>query len=126
MAEPRAGEAVADCSEADAGGKFEVLSTGKRPAIVAVEAEIWTLRAIVLSLLTSERAAKILLQLAIARSFLMSLVALSVRVLPGAVAMWSEAEDLIRPRICCKPTLVSTLDLYDENSGWRGLLLLAL
>jgi len=25
---------VADCSEADAGGKLEVLSTGKRPAMV--------------------------------------------------------------------------------------------
>lgn len=37
MADPRAGEAVADCSEADAAGKSEVLSTGKRPAIVGVE-----------------------------------------------------------------------------------------
>lgn len=43
MAEPRAGEAVADCSEPDAGGRSEVLSTGKRPAIVDVKAEVWTL-----------------------------------------------------------------------------------
>lgn len=37
MADPRAGEAVADCSEADAGGRLEVLSTGKRPAIVELK-----------------------------------------------------------------------------------------
>lgn len=42
MAVPRAGEAVADCSEAEAGGRSEVLSTGKRPAIVRLEEEVET------------------------------------------------------------------------------------
>lgn len=76
MAEPRAGDAVADCSEAEAGGKLEVLSTGKRPAIVGVEGEVWTLRAMGRSFLTSARAVEIRLQLASAGSFLMSLVVL--------------------------------------------------
>jgi hypothetical protein len=34
MAEPRAGEAVASCSALDAGGRSEVLSTGKRLAMM--------------------------------------------------------------------------------------------
>ena len=95
IAEPRAGDAVADCSVADAGGRLEVLSTGKRPAILGVEGEVRTLRAIAWSLVTSERAAKIRLQLAMARSFWRSLVvAVGWRV--GAGARCLAAEDLSR------------------------------
>lgn len=80
MADPRAGDAVADCSDVDAGGKSEVLSTGKRPAILRVGGELRTFIAIASSFSAFERAAKIRLQLATARSFLMSLVVSVVRV----------------------------------------------
>src|SRR5690242_11807336 len=101
MAVPRAGEAVADCSEAEAGGRSEVLSTGKRPAIVRPEKEVEAVRAIYWSLVTFEQAVKFRLQLAMARS-------------------------LLRSRTCCGLPVASSLVVWVELSGWRGFSYLAL
>ena len=65
--------AVADCSSADALGRSEVLSTGKRPAMVGDVTGMPRLLLMSLSSLMLERAVKMRLLFSIARSLARSL-----------------------------------------------------
>jgi len=120
MAVPRAGDAVADCSSGVALGRLEVLSTGKRPAMAGDGIETPRLLATDLSSTGLERAPRIRLQFARARSLTRSWV-VSLNWAFGTIDVASLGMmALSLSRIWSMPTLTAGEDLVYADLDCRA------